>query len=267
MMIWDPTDKQGWKHALERSTSSSSPSRLSKKVRLTAASDNQLVKPINGNAGAEKKIDKTEVARAVDTATTCELSSTAPGSMQSFFRPKRLSSLPAAVAEPHQSNIYTRDSSATGAVAHAQGDHALYDVLQSPYAQASTDLNESPTSSSASTSAQRAHFDHHTVNTQSPPNEGEDITASFMTSASSSFSQPHVDSTATTQRPVQVEGMLVTSAFAKSRTLLSQVSNLSSNYPGFLFGSAGDDLVAAKSQTTSKRSRITLHQRPSASRT
>jgi hypothetical protein len=242
-MTWDPTDRQGWKRALETSSSPSAPTRPTKKVRFDMTSDTEGVKEMAGDVDTHMNVEVIQSVPAKGPPVTCELPTTGPGPMRSFFRPKKQRLLPKPLAETTQSEVGTGDSSVAEKAAHAQDTGEFYNVLLPPFSQVNTSFNDAPASSEASTFACRTHFDHYTGTAQRSSNEVEDVNGKFTTSAASSFTQIDSIAPATTMsRLPLVEGTPITSAFAKPRPLLSRASTPSSDNQGFLFGNGGDDL-------------------------
>jgi hypothetical protein len=242
-MTWDPTDQQGWKRALEESTSPSTPVQPTKKVRLSTTSDMEVAGVSNSNFHADKNIDTAHTVPTNETPATCELSTAEPIPIRSFFRPKKQRPLPVPTTEIAHAHVNTQGSSAARASTHTQNVGELFDVLLSQHTQSNTSFNETFTSSDASTSALLTNFNQYVNTPRSSPNEVENINANFTTSASSSFTRPGAPTSITTTAiPIQVEGALAASAFAKPYDLSAQTSTQTVIHQGFLFGNGGNDL-------------------------
>lgn len=201
-------------------------------------SDTEEVEGMVGPVDTDKHIEVVLPIPAI-----CELPTTGPDPMRSFFRPKQQRPLPEPVPEPSQGNFDTGDSSVSRNAAYSQGTGEFYDLLQAPFSQINTNFNEVPTDSGASTSPRGTHFDHYTSTSRRSSNEVGDVNGEFTTSATSSFDQIDlIAPTITTPRLPLIEGTPITSAFPKPRPLLSRASTSSSDSQGFLFGNGGDNL-------------------------
>lgn len=242
-MTWDPTDQQGWKRALEGSTSPSTPAQPTKKVRFSTTSDTEMAGVSNSNFHADKNIDTAHTVPTNERPAACELSAAEPVPMRSFFRPKKQRPLPVPTTEITYAHVDTQDSPAACALTHAQSVGELFDVLLSQHTQLNTSFNEAFTSPDASTPAHPANFNQYVNTPRSSSNEVENVNANVSTPDSSSFTRPDGPTPVTTTAiPIQVEGTLITSAFAKPRGLSVQTSTPTIIHQGFLFGNGGDDL-------------------------
>jgi hypothetical protein len=242
-MTWDPTDQQGWKRALDGSTSPSTPAQPTKKVRFSTTNASEVAGVSNSNFRTDKNIDTAQTVHNKETPASCALSTAEPVPMRSFFRPKKLRPLPVPTAEITHAHVDTQDSAAAGASIRAQGVGELYDVLLSQNTQLNTSFDEVLTSSDASMSAGPADFNQYVNTPRSSSSKIGNVNANSTTSASSSFTQPDVPTPATTTAvPLQVEGTLNTGAFAKPHHLSARASTPTIIHQGFLFGNGGDDL-------------------------
>jgi len=242
-MTWDPTDQQGWKRALEGSTSPCTPTQPTKKMRFSTTSGTEVAGASNSNFHADKNIDTAHTVPTNETPATCELSTAESVPMRSFFRPKKQRPLHVPTTEITHTHSDTEDSSATRASTNAQSVGELFDVLLSQHTRLNTSFNEAFTSHDASMLDNPANFNQYVNTPRSSSNEVENVNANVSTSASSSFTRPDGPTPVTTTAiPIQVEGMLTTSAFAKPHDLSVQTSTQTIIHQGFLFGGGGDDL-------------------------
>ena len=241
-MTWDPTDKQGWKRALEKSPSPSTSTSPAKKVRFSTPND------INSNEAIERNktdqiTDTAQTSLPKSTPSSYDLPSTEPALMRSFFRPKSQRPPPGLVAESFRGHVDPKDLLVPRASTHVQDDGALYNVMQSPYSPDKSNLNDALTSSDASTSAIRSSIDQYADLARSSSNVLEDVAANFTASASSSFVRTeNFAPVVATPPPLHVAATLMTTAFGKPGTVSSRASTPSSDRQGFLFGNGGDDL-------------------------
>jgi hypothetical protein len=130
-MTWNPTDKQGWKRALEGSTSLSAPEIPTKKVRSSLANSAEPVQVLKGDNNTNTNINAVQKDPAEGASNSCEPLDTGFAPLRSFFRSKSQRTSPGSDDTSTRGQTEPNDSSTAYAPAHTPGNDEVYNVLQS----------------------------------------------------------------------------------------------------------------------------------------